>query len=118
MDYRLFDAERRFLNIIWEAEPVNSTELSRLALSALGWKKSTTYNMIRRLAERGFVVNENATVRSCVTREEVARHESEELIEKSYAGSVPAFLAAYLRDRKLTAAEALALKRMIEEAER
>ncbi len=118
MDYRLFEAERRFLNIIWETEPVNSTELSRLAFSALGWKKSTTYNMIRRLAERKFVVNESATVRSCVTREEVARHESEELIEKSYAGSVPAFLAAYLRDRKLTAAEAVELKRMIEEAER
>ncbi len=118
MDYKLFDAERRFLNMIWEAEPVNSTELSKLALSALGWKKSTTYNMIRRLAERGFVVNENATVRSCVTREEVARYESTELIEKSYAGSVPAFLAAYLRDRRLTPKEAMELKRMIEEAER
>ncbi len=117
MDYKLFDAERRFMNIIWEAEPVNSTELSKLAFSALGWKKSTTYNMIRRLAERGLVQNENATVHSCVTREEVARYESDELIEKSYAGSVPAFLAAYLKDRKLTAAEAFELKRMIEEAE-
>ncbi len=118
MDHKLFDAERRFLNIIWEAEPVNSTELSRLTLSALGWKKSTTYNMIRRLAERGFVINENATVRSCVTREEVARQEGEELIEKSYSGSIPAFLAAYLKDRRLTAEEALELKHMIEEAER
>lgn len=118
MGYKLFDAERRFLNIIWDAEPINSTELSKLALSALGWKKSTTYNMIRRLAERGYVINENATVRSCVTREEVARQESEDLINNSYSGSVPAFLAAYLKDRKLTAEEALELKRMIEEAER
>ncbi len=117
MDYKLFDAERRFLNIIWETEPVNSTELSKLALKTLGWKKSTTYNMIRRLSERGYVTNENATVRSCVTQEEVARHESEALIEKSYSGSVPAFLAAYLKDRKLSAPEIAALKRMIEEAQ-
>ena len=117
MEYKLFDAERRFLNLIWEAEPINSTELCKLAFSELGWKKSTTYNMIRRLVERGFVVSENATVRASVTREEVARHESEELIEKSYSGSVPAFLAAYLKDRKLSAAEIAELKRMIEEAQ-
>lgn len=113
---RLFDAERRFMEIIWETEPVNSTELCRLTLSALGWKKSTTYNMLRRLVERGFAKNEDATVTALISREEYVSRESGELIEKSFSGSVPAFLAAYLRDRKLSRAEIEELKRMIEEA--
>ncbi|MDE5860000.1 MAG: MarR family transcriptional regulator, partial [Oscillospiraceae bacterium] len=56
-EYKLFDAEYRFLSVIWELEPINSTELSRVCLRRLGWKKSTTFNMIRKLAERGFVKN-------------------------------------------------------------
>ncbi len=70
MAERLFDAERRFMDIIWDAEPVNSTELTKLTLSALGWKKSTTYNMLRRLVERGFAKNEDAVVTSLVSRDE------------------------------------------------
>lgn len=112
---RLFDAERRFMEIIWENEPINSTELCKLTLRALGWKKSTTYNMLRRLVERGFAQNEDATVSALVSREEYISRESGELIEKSFSGSVPAFLAAYLRDRKLSRTEIEELKRMIEE---
>lgn len=116
MEYKLFDAERRFMDIIWDTEPINSTELSKLALGALGWKKSTTYNMIRRLAERGYVKNENATVTALITREQVGSYESVELLEKNFGGSVPAFLASFLKDRKLTKEEIAELKRMIEEA--
>ncbi len=116
MAERLFDAERRFMDIIWDAEPVNSTELTKLTLQALGWKKSTTYNMLRRLVERGFAKNEDATVSSLVSREEYLCRESSDLIDKSFSGSMPAFVAAYLRDRRLSQNEIEDLHRMIEEA--
>ncbi len=116
MEYKLFEAERRFMEIIWEEEPVNSTRLCALTLEKLGWKKSTTYTMLRRLSERGFVQNENATVASLVSREAFLRHESDELIESGFSGSVPAFLASYLKGRHLSAKEADELKHLIEEA--
>ena len=115
METRLFDAEYRLMDIVWEKEPVNSTELSRLCEQRLGWKKSTTYNMIRKLADRGVLRNEKATVVSLVGREEILRQEGEELVEK--AGSLPAFLAAFLDGRRITRSEAEELRRMIEEAE-
>ena len=115
-EFKLFDAEYRFLSVIWENEPVNSTELSRLCLDRLGWKKSTTFNMIRKLVERGFLQNVNATVTALVKREQVAKYESENVIEKNFGGSLPAFIAAFLDGRKITAEEAAEVKRMIDEA--
>lgn len=115
-EYKLFDAEYRFLAIIWETEPINSTELSRVCLDRLGWKKSTTFNMIRKLSERGFVRNENATVTAVVKREQVAKYESESLVERNFGGSLPAFIAAFLDGRKISAEEAAAVKKMIDEA--
>ena len=115
-EYKLFDAEYRFLSVIWENEPVNSTELSRICLDRLGWKKSTTFNMIRKLVERGFLQNVNATVTALVKKEQVAKYESENVIEKNFGGSLPAFIAAFLDGRKITAEEAAEVKRMIDEA--
>ena len=115
-EYKLFDAEYRFLSVIWENEPVNSTELSRICLDRLGWKKSTTFNMIRKLAERGFIQNVNATVTSIVKKEQVAKYETESVIEKNFGGSLPAFIAAFLDGRKITAEEAAQVKKMIDEA--
>ena len=115
-EYKLFDAEYRFLSVIWESEPVNSTELSRICLDRLGWKKSTTFNMIRKLAERGFIQNVNATVTSLVKKEQVAKYETETVIEKNFGGSLPAFIAAFLDGRKITAEEAAQVKKMIDEA--
>lgn len=117
MQYKLFDAEKKFMDIIWDTEPVNSTELCRVALAALGWKKSTTYSMIRRLCDRGILKNENATVTAMVSRDEMRHMESEALIRQEFKGSVPLFLASYLNGRKLTAQEAEDIRRMIEEAE-
>lgn len=114
---KLFEAELRFLDIIWGVEPVNSTQLCKLCEQRLGWKKPTTYTMIRKLCERGILKNENATVTSLVKREEVQRYESETLVEKSFDGSLPAFVAAFLTDKRLTKEEAAKLRRMIEEAE-
>ncbi|MCE5236078.1 MAG: BlaI/MecI/CopY family transcriptional regulator [Clostridiaceae bacterium] len=115
MSQKLFEAERRFMELIWEEAPVNSTRLCALALERLGWKKSTTYTMLRRLTERGFLQNESATVAALVSREAFLQMESEELIESGFSGSVPAFLASYLRGRRLSGAELDELKRMIDE---
>jgi BlaI family penicillinase repressor len=114
--FKLFDAEYKFLTVIWNMDPVNSTELSKVCLEKLGWKKSTTYNMIRKLAERGILKNEDATVSSLVNQEDVQKYESKTLLEKSFNGSLPTFLAAFLKDKKLTQVEALQIKKMIEEA--
>lgn len=114
--YKLFDAEYKFMNIIWDNEPVNSTELSRISLQRLGWKKSTTYNMIRKLCERNILQNENATVISILKRDMVQEYESEAVVEKAFEGSLPAFLTAFLSKRKISEKEAEELQRIIEEA--
>lgn len=114
-DLKLFDAEYKFLDIIWELEPINSTELTKVCLNKLGWKKPTTYTMIRKLAEKGLLKNENATVTSLVKREQVQKCESEALMEKSFDNSLPAFIAAFLQDKKLSENEAEEIKKMIEE---
>ncbi len=115
--YKLFDAEYKFVSLIWENEPVNSTRLVRLCLEQLGWKKSTTYTVLRKLCERGILQNEGALVTSLVKREDVQKYESQALIEKAFDGSLPRFLTAFLGERKLSAEEAEELKRIIERAE-
>ena len=113
---KLFDAEYRFMCILWEHEPVNSTELVRLCLDRFEWKKSTTYSMIKRLSERSVLKNENAIVMALVKKEDVQKYESEVLLEKTFDNSLPVFLTAFLRDKKLSKSEAEKLKKMIEEA--
>ena len=114
--YKLFDAEHKFVSLIWENEPVNSTELVRLCLEKLGWKKSTTYTVLRKLCERGILKNEDAVVASLVKREEVQKYESEILIEKAFNGSLPKFLTAFLGGKRLSSKDAEALKSIIEQA--
>jgi len=113
---KLFDAEYRLMCLLWEHEPINSTELAKLCLEHFKWKKSTTYTMLKRLGERGILKNENAVVTSLVKKEDIQKYESEALLEKTFDNSLPAFLTAFLRNRKLTPSEAEELKKMIEEA--
>ena len=113
--YKLFDAEYKFVSLIWENEPVNSTGLVRLCLEKLGWKKSTTYTVLRKLCERGILNNEDAVVVSLVKREDVQKYESETLIEKAFNGSLPQFLTAFLDGKRLSSKEAEELKLIIEE---
>ncbi|TYQ16739.1 UNVERIFIED_CONTAM: putative transcriptional regulator [Acetivibrio alkalicellulosi] len=113
---KLFDAEFKFVSIIWDIEPVNSTELSKICLQKLGWKKPTTYNMIRKLVERGILENRNAMVTAIVKREDVQKFESEALLEKAFDNSLPSFLASFLEGKKLSEKEAQKIKKMIEEA--
>ncbi|QHW32064.1 BlaI/MecI/CopY family transcriptional regulator [Paenibacillus rhizovicinus] len=113
---KLFDAEYKFVSLIWESEPINSTELVRLCQERLGWKKSTTYTVLRKLCARGILLNEDAKVVSLVKLEDVRKYESEALIERSFGGSLPQFLTAFLNQRKLSSQEIEKLKRIIEEA--
>lgn len=113
---KIADGEYRFAELVWEREPINSTSLAKLAQERLGWKKATAYTVLRKLCEKGILRNENATVTALVKQEEVQRQESEALLKKSFGNSLPAFLAAFLKDRKLTEAEAEELKQMIEAA--
>lgn len=115
-EYKLFDAEFKFVSLIWEHEPLNSTDLSKLCLQELGWKKSTTYNMIRKLSERGILKNEQAVVTALINREQVQKYESEVLLEKAFDSSLPSFIAAFLKDKKISKQEADEIKRLIEGA--
>ncbi|MBQ7060330.1 MAG: BlaI/MecI/CopY family transcriptional regulator [Clostridia bacterium] len=115
---KIFESEYRFCEILWETEPVRSGELVKLAEERLGWRPTTTYTVIKRLAERGVLVNENSVVRSLIGRDEVRVSEIDELVEKKFSGSVPAFIAAFARSRTLSEKDADELKRMIDEMRR
>lgn len=111
---KIFESEYRFCLILWEHEPVNSTKLVTLCKERLGWSKATTYTVIRRLSERGVLKNENATVSSLVSKEDVQRAELDELVERTFEGSIPAFIAAFSRSRKLSEQEIAQLQAMID----
>ena len=113
---KVFESEYRFLCILWEHEPVSSPELVKLCNQEFGWKKSTTYTVIKKLADKGIIRNKNTIVESLVSKEEVDRQASDELLERTCQGNVPAFLAAFLKDRKLSKEEAERIKKMIEDA--
>ena len=112
---KIFESEYRFCLILWEWEPVKSTELVRLCKERLGWSKATTYTVIKRLADRGVLVSEDAVVRSLVSREQAESAQIDEMVEKTFAGSLPAFVAAFARGRKLGSDEVEALRRMIDD---
>lgn len=112
---KIFDSEYRFCLLLWETEPINSTELVRLCNERLGWSKATTYTVIRRLSERGIVKNENAMVSSLVSKEEVQRDRLEEMVEETFQGSLPAFLAAFSHSKRLKKSEIDQLRQMIAE---
>ena len=115
MENRLYDTEYRFMEIIWEHAPVRSGELVKLSQEALGWKKSTTYTMIKRLSEKGYIVNEDAVVSVLIQKEECQQAESKEVIEKNFSGSLPSFVAAFLRGNKLSDDDAARIKNMIDD---
>lgn len=111
---KIFESEYRFCLILWEQEPVSTTALVRLCRERLGWKRTTTYTVIKRLGERGVLRNEGGTVLSLVSREEAQVSELDELMEKKFQGSLPAFLAAFARRQALSEAEVEEIRRIIE----
>ena len=106
---KIFESEYRFCLILWENEPVGSTQLVKLCKDKLGWTKATTYTVIRRLAERGVLKNENAVVSSLVSKEEVQAAEIRELVDKTFGGSLPAFIAAFTKHNALSPKKRLKL---------
>ena len=111
---KVFESEYRFCLILWENEPIKSSELVNLCREQLGWKPTTTYTVIKRLSERGILKNENTLVSSLVTKNEIQAAEIDEMVEKTFEGSLPAFIAAFTRHRKLTKEEIDAVQSMID----
>lgn len=111
---KIFESEYRFCLILWEYEPISSRELSELCKEKLGWSKTTTYTVIKRLSERGVVKNENTIVTSIVSKDEAEVSEIDELMEKKFEGSLPAFIAAFARRQKLSDDEIAEIRQIIE----
>lgn len=114
---KIYEGEYRFLNILWENEPISSPNLVKLCNEQLGWKKSTTYTVIKKLIDKGIVKNENTIVTALVTKEEVDRKDSEELLQRTSKGNIPAFFAAFLKDRKLSREDAERIRQIIDQME-
>ena len=111
---KIHESEYRFCQILWAHEPVKSKELVRLCQEQLGWKSTTTYTVIKRLSERGVVKNENTIVTSLVSKDQAQQAEIDQLVEKTFEGSLPAFLAAFTRRRRLSDGEINAMQAMID----
>ncbi|MDF2844096.1 MAG: putative transcriptional regulator [Herbinix sp.] len=116
MQYTIFESEYRFLLILWEMEPISSPELVKICEEKLGWKKSTTYTVIKKLTEKRIVESRNTIVSTLVAREQIIRQESDMFLEKTFGGDIPQLFATFLRDRKISREEADRIKKMIEEA--
>ena len=111
---KIFESEYRFCLLLWEHEPVNSTELVTLCRDQLGWSKSTTYTVIRRLCERGVIQNENSMVSSRISKEQAQASRLEEMVQETFEGSMPAFIAAFSRSKTLSKSEVDQLKALID----
>lgn len=105
VEYRLGEVEMKFAEIIWEKEPVSSGELVKLANERLGWKKSTTYTIIKRLSDKGIFTNEKGSVTSNISREEFQAKKTEQFVEETFDGSLPDFVAAFVSGKSLSDAE-------------
>lgn len=110
--------ETRFAELIWKNEPISSGELVKLCQNELNWKKSTTYTVLKKLCDRGIFQNEQGCVTSLITVDEFYALQSERFVEETFEGSLPRFLAAFSRRKKLNADEIEELQRLIDESRR
>lgn len=111
---KVFESEYRFCLILWENEPIKSRDLVKLCEERLGWKSTTTYTVIKRLSERGILKNDNTIVSSLVSKEQVQEAQIGDMMEKTFEGSLPAFIAAFGRHKKLSEEEIEKIKEIIE----
>ena len=105
-DKTLFDSEKKLMDIIWDEAPVESGKLVKLAEEKLGWNKSTTYTVLRKIKNKGFVANEDSIVSVLIPREEVQIMESNQIVKERFGGSLPKFVAAFLGTKSLSDNEA------------
>ena len=113
-EWKLGVVESRFADIIWEKEPLSTAELVKLCETRLEWKRTTTYTVLKRLSERGLFKNEEGVVSACLSRDEFYARQSEQVVEESFAGSLPAFVAAFTARKSLTADEVAEIRRLID----
>ena len=111
---KIHESEYRFCLILWEQEPVSAAQLAKLCLAQLGWKRTTTYTVIKRLAERGVLKNEGGIVTSLISKDEAQACEINELVEKKFEGSLPAFVAAFTKRQDLSREDLDEVQRMID----
>ena len=109
--------EARYADMIWAHEPVTSSELVKMTATEFNWKRTTAHNVLRRLIDKGLFRNDKGVVTALISREEFYSMQSRKYVEDTFAGSLPAFIAAFTQDVKLTADEADAIRRMIDQAE-
>ena len=114
-ELKLHDAEYRFACIIWDNEPITSKELTILCEKEMNWKRTTTYTVLKKLCEKGIFQNDYAVVTSLIKKEQIQRYESHQILEKVFDNSLPAFLTAFMSDKKITKEEAEQLKKLIDE---
>ena len=113
-DLELGAVQERFADIVWENEPIGSGDLVKVCEKQLGWKKPTTYTVLRKLCEKGLLQNENGVVTSLVSKEDFYSDRSRQIVEESFSGSLPAFVAAFVSKKKLTSEEADEIQSLID----
>lgn len=118
MDEKLGTVESRFADLVWKHEPIASGELVKLCNAELNWKKSTTYTVLKKLCERGIFRNEGGTVTSLLSRQEFYARQSQKYVEETFAGSLPAFIAAFAAGGKITPEDVAEIRRMIDAFEK
>ncbi len=111
---KIFESEYRFCLIMWEHQPVTAVELVKLCQEQLGWKRTTTYTVIKRLGERGVLKNEDGTITALVSKEDAQQRELNELVEEKFQGSLPAFVAAFTKRQDISEKELDEVQRMID----
>jgi len=111
----LTNADWRLMDIVWDYEPVDSPQLCRLAEEKLGWKRTTTYTVLKRLCEKGYLINDASRVTSLVARTEAGRREGDQLVSRGFKGSLPAFIAAFIEGGNISGKEAEEIEKLLQE---
>ncbi len=109
--------ESRFADMLWETAPLSTAEMVKMAEEAFGWKRTTTYTVLKRLCEKGLFENTKGTVNARMTREQFYALRSQKIVEESYGGSLPAFIAAFTSGKRLSEEDAARIRKLIDEAE-
>ena len=112
---KIFESEYKFACIVWDKEPVSVKELIQLCNEELEWKRTTTYTVLKRLCERGILKNNDGVVTSLYSKEQIQYSESRQFLDKTFEGSLPGFMAAFLKGKKISDKEIQELRQMLDE---
>ena len=113
-EYRIGEGEYQFLKVVWDNQPISSSDLVKICRELFDWKKSTTYTILKRLCEKGLLKNDNSRVTALTDREKFEKYQSEKMVKNTFYGSLPKFIAAFMRDKKLSEKEREELKALID----